>query len=162
MWYHTGTPPGAIRWGLSRAPQKRFKPQALLSTNLAHTPVQMLTWFVQRWPLEVTFEEARAHLGMATQRPWRERAMARTTPALLSLDAIMTLTTQLLLAKGATCGRSTAWYRNTRSTFSDAIALVRRQLWEHLPFSTSSQETEMIKMPRELFERLIDAVCYAA
>jgi len=35
-------------------------------------------------------------------------------------------------------------------------------LWEHLHFSTSLQETDMIKMPRELFERFMDAVCYAA
>jgi len=58
--------------------------------------------------------------------------------------------------------RSTAWYHKTHPTFSDAIALVRRQLWEHIHCSTSQQETEMIKMPRTLFDRFIDAVCYAA
>ena len=58
--------------------------------------------------------------------------------------------------------RSTAWYRKMRPTFSDAMALVRRQLWDHLPFAMSQQETDMIKIPRELFERFIDAVCYAA
>ena len=88
--------------------------------------------------------------------------MARTTPARLRLDAIITLTAQLLIEQGATCVRSTAWYRTTRPTFADAIALVRRQLWDHLHFSTSLQETDMIKIPRELFERFIDAVCYAA
>ena len=134
----------------------------VLSTNLEHTVVQILTWFVRRWTMEVTFEEARAHLGMETQRPWNDRAIARTTPALLSLYAIITLTAQLLIEKGATCVRSTAWYRKTRPTFADAIALVRRQLWEHLHFSTSPQETDMIQMPRALFERFIDAVCYAA
>jgi hypothetical protein len=45
VWYHTGKPPVAIRWVLIRDPQKRFKPQALLSTNLEHTSAQMLTWF---------------------------------------------------------------------------------------------------------------------
>ena len=30
--------------------------------------------------MEVTFEEARAHLGMETQRQWNDRAIARTTP----------------------------------------------------------------------------------
>jgi DDE superfamily endonuclease len=162
VWYHAGKPPVAIRWVLIRDPQKCFKPQALLSTNLAHTPAQMLTWFVQRWTLEVTFEEARAHLGMETQRQWNDRAIARTTPALLSLYSIITLTAQLLIEKGATCVRSTAWYRKTRPTFADAIALVRRQLWEHIHFSTSPQETDMIKIPRALFERFIDAMCYAA
>jgi len=162
VWYHTGKPPVAIRWVLIRDPQARFKPQALLSTNLAHTCEQMLAWFVRRWTMEVTFEEARAHLGMETQRQWNDRAIARTTPALLSLYSIITLTAQLLMEKGATCVRSTAWYRKTRPTFSDAIALVRRQLWDHIPFSTSLQETDMIKIPRGVFERFMDAVCYAA
>ena len=162
IWYHTGKPPVAIRWVLIRDPQENFKPQALLSTNLVYTPEQILPWFVRRWTMEVTFEEARAHLGMETQRQWNDRAIARTTPALLSLYSIVTLTAHLLLAKGATCVRSTAWYRKTRPTFADALALVRRQLWDHLHFSMSQQETDMIKIPRALFERFIDAVCYAA
>jgi hypothetical protein len=162
VWYHTGKPPVAIRWILIRDPHERFKPQALLSTNLDYTPEQILPWFVRRWTMEVTFEEARAHLGMETQRQWNDRAIARTTPALLSLYSIITLNAHLLLEKGMTSVRSTAWYRKTRPTFSDAIALVRRQLWEHLHFSTSQQETDMIKIPRALFERFIDAVCYAA
>jgi DDE superfamily endonuclease len=162
VWYHTGKPPVALRWVLIRDPQEDFKPQALLSTNLAYTPEQILPWFVRRWTMEVTFEEARAHLGMETQRQWNDRAIARTTPALLSLYSIVTLTAHLLIDKGATCVRSMAWYRKTRPTFSDALALVRRQLWDHLHFSMSQQETDMIKIPRALFERFIDAVCYAA
>jgi DDE superfamily endonuclease len=162
VWYHAGKPPVAIRWVLIRDPQERFKPQALLSTPLEHTPAQMLPWFVRRWTMEVTFEEARAHLGMETQRQWNDRAIARTTPALLSLYAIITLTAHLLLAKGATCVRSTAWYRKTRPTFSDAMALVRRQLWDHIHFSMSQQETDLIQISRALLERFTEALCYAA
>ena len=161
IWYHSGKPPVAIRWVLIRDPQERFKPQALLSTNLEHTCEQMLTWFVRRWTMEVTFEEARAHLGMETQRQWNDRAIARTTPALVSLYSIITLTAHLLIEKGTTCVRSTAWYSKTRPTFSDAIALVRRQLWEHIHFSTSQQETDMVQMPRALLERFTEALCYA-
>jgi hypothetical protein len=104
----------------------------------------------------------RAHLGMETQRQWNDRAIARATPALLSLYSIITLTAHLLIAKGATCVRRTAWYRKTRPTFSDAIALVRRQWWDHIHFSTSQQETDMIKIPRALLERFTEALCYAA
>ena len=162
VWYHTGKPPVAIRWLLIRDPHERCKPQALLSTDLEHTPEQMLSWFVRRWTMEVTCEEARAHLGMETQRQWNDRAIARTTPALLSLYTIITLTAQLLIEKGATCVRSTAWYRKTRPTFADAIALVRRHLWDHLHFSMSQQETDMIKIPQVLLERFTEALCYAA
>jgi hypothetical protein len=161
IWYHAGKPPVAIRWVLIRDPQEHFKPQALLSTYLEHTPTQMLTWFVRRWTMEVTFEEARAHLGMETQRQWNDRAIARATPALVSLYSIITLTAHLLIAKGATCVRSTAWYSKTRPTFSDTIALVRRQLWDHIHFSTSQQETDMIQIPRALLERFTEALCYA-
>jgi DDE superfamily endonuclease len=162
VWYHTGKPPVAIRWVLIRDPQKCFKPQALLATNLEQTCEQILAWFVRRWTMEVTWEEARAHLGMETQRQWNDQAIARTTPALLSRYSIITLTAHLLIEKGATCVRSTAWYGKTRPTFSDAIAWVRRQLWEHIHFSMSQQETDMIKIPRALLERFTEALCYAA
>ena len=42
------------------------------------------------------------------------------------------------------------------------MALVRQQLWEHLHFSMSHQETDMIKIPRALLERFTEALCYAA
>ena len=44
-----------------------------------------------RWSVEVTFEEARAHLGLETQRQWSEKAIARTAPVLLGLFSLVTL-----------------------------------------------------------------------
>ena len=162
VWYHAGKAPVAIRWVLIRDPHKQFKTQVLLSTTLDHTAEQIVSWFVRRWTMEVTFEEARAHLGMETQRQWNDHAIARTTPALLSLYSIITLTAHLLIEKGSSCVRSTAWYSKSDPTFSDAIALVRRHLWDHIHFSTSPQETDMIQIPRVFFERFMDAMTYAA
>jgi DDE superfamily endonuclease len=162
VWYHAGKAPVAIRWVLIRDPQERFKAQALWSTTLEHTAEQIVTWFVRRWTMEVTFEAARAHLGMETQRQWNDRAIARTTPALLSLYAVSTLTAHLLIEKGVSRVRCTAWYTKTDPTFSEAIALVRRHWWNHLYFSTSPQETDLMKIPRALFERLMDVMSYAA
>jgi hypothetical protein len=64
VWYHSGMPPLHIRWVLVRDPQGKFEPQALLGTDLSVEPVQILEWFVLRWRLEVTWLEARAHLGL--------------------------------------------------------------------------------------------------
>ena len=73
VWYHTGLPVVPIRWVLVRDPQHKFEPQALLCTNQAYCPIQILEWFVRRWQMEVSFEEARAHyLGMETQRQWSD------------------------------------------------------------------------------------------
>ena len=69
-----------IRWVLLRDPQRRFDPQALLCTDPAHQPLQIVRWFVQRWQVGVTFREVRDHLGVETQRQWSEKAIARTTP----------------------------------------------------------------------------------
>jgi len=44
----------------------------------------MLPWIIMRRSVEVTFEEAWAHLGLETQHQWSERAIARTTPVLFS------------------------------------------------------------------------------
>jgi len=57
---------------------------------LTATPVQILQWFRSRWQVEVTFEEARAHLGLNLNVNGHQ-AIARTTPALLALFSIVTL-----------------------------------------------------------------------
>ena len=70
VWYRSGKPPVIIRWVLIRDPQGVFDPQALLCTDPAADPTQVLTWFVLRWQLEVTFQEVSTHLGVETQRQW--------------------------------------------------------------------------------------------
>jgi hypothetical protein len=162
VWDHAGKPPVPIRWGRIRDPHKSVASQAWLSTHLDQTPEPILTWCIRRWTMEVTREEARAHLGLETQRPWHARAMARTTPAWLSLYAIITLNAHQLLHKEFPTVRLTAWYANIHPTCADAMALVRRHLWDHWRFSTSPQEADMIKVPRALFDRFIDVICYAA
>ena len=91
IWYHNGLPPLLVRWVLVRDPQGKFSTQALLCTDVLQTPVQILEYFVQRWQLEVTFEEVRAHLGVETQRQWTDLAIARTAPATLGLFSLVTL-----------------------------------------------------------------------
>ena len=76
VWYRSGKPPVLIRWVLIRDPQGTFAPQALLCTDPAADPNQILEWFVLRWQLEVTFREVRTHLGVETQRQWSDQAIA--------------------------------------------------------------------------------------
>jgi hypothetical protein len=68
VWYHKGIQPVNIRWVLIRDPDGKFKSQALLCTDLTLEPTQILEWFVLRWCVEVTFEEAHAHLGLESRR----------------------------------------------------------------------------------------------
>ena len=54
---------------LMRDPNSAFETQALLCTDQTATPLDILTWFVRRWQMEVTYEESRAHLGIETRAP---------------------------------------------------------------------------------------------
>ena len=69
VWYRSGKPPVPLRWVLVRDPQGEFATQALLCTDLAVEPAQILEWFVLRWQLEVTFQEVRAHLVRGDPTP---------------------------------------------------------------------------------------------
>jgi hypothetical protein len=110
----------------------------------------------------VTFAEARAHLGVETQRQWPDLAISRTTPALCGLYSLVTLMAHALGEMEICVVRTAAWYAKARPTFSDALAVVRRELWSPCHFSMSSAKPEVVEIPRSLFERLTDAVCYAA
>jgi hypothetical protein len=162
LWYHSGMPVLALRWVLIGDPLGQFDTQALLCTDMHATPAFILDCFVQRWQMEVTFEEARAHLGVETQRQWSDKAIARTTPCLLGLYSIVTLLAQPLFATGQVSLRGASWYPKPQATFSDTIASVRRWLWSYEYFSTSLYEPDMIKIPRSLLDRFIDSLCYAA
>ena len=162
VWYHTGMPAVPIRWVLIRDPDGKFATQALLCTKLEATPLQVLEWFVLRWQVEVTFEEARAHLGMETQRQWSAKAVARTTPCVLGLYSLIILLTERVRAQQGLTVRRDAWYAKECVTFSDTLAMVRRWLWAEQHFQLSQTEADMMKVPRAFFERLTETLCYAA
>jgi hypothetical protein len=162
LWYHTGLPPVPIRWVLIRDPKGKFATQALLCTDLEATPLQILSWFVLRWQMEVTFHAARAHLGVETQRQWSERAIARTTPVLLGLFSLVTLLAHQPMTADTLPLQQTAWYTKTTPTFSDALALVRRRLWTQATFPTFPCDADVEKVPRALLDHLADLLCYAA
>lgn len=161
VWYHSGLPPVPLRWVLIRDPEGKFATQALLCTDQAATPEQILAWFILRWQLEVTLEEVRRHLGVESQRQWSERAIRRTTPALLGLFSLVALLAHERMAAPTRPIRQAAWYRKDRPTFADALALVRRELWQQT-FHMSSCADEAIKVPRALIERLTEVLCYVA
>ena len=163
VWYRSGKPPVTIRWVLIRDPQGAFDPQALLCSDPAAAPPQILEWFVLRWQLEVTFQEVRTHLGVETQRQWSDLAIARTTPALLGLFSWTTLAAHSLQKRHPMTQRTAAWYDKPSPTFVDAIALVRRHLWlASEGFSLSVADPDTQELPVALYHRMVDSLAYAA
>jgi hypothetical protein len=92
-------------------------------------------------------------------------AIRRTTPpALLGLFSLVALIADrpMRRARGAFWRRA-GWYHKQDPTFADALAMVRKELWDQeQDFYGLPAHTDTVRIPRAFVERLTDAVCYAA
>ena len=103
---------------------------------------------------------ARIHLGVETQRQWSDRAIERTTPLLLGLYSLVALFGSALPPDGRPSLQRASWYQKSAATFSDILALVRRQLWDNFDFPTSRSHPDVVQLPRSTLQQLAHAACY--
>ena len=161
LWYTPGFKPVRIKWVVVRDPAGKLPTEAFFTTDLEASEEQILTWFVLRWNVEVTFEELRTHLGVETQRQWSDLAIARTTPSLFGMFSVVVLMA-LEITKNKTMSiLNCAWYQKSDATFSDVIALVRRHIWYTRKYKNSSLGPNSTYFQNDLLETLLDIVCYA-
>ena len=124
-------------------------------------PEQIIGWYTDRWNIEVTFEEMRAHMGFETQRNWSRRSIERTTPCLFGLFSLVVLMANILYPEKIPI-QQTAWYKKDEATFSDVLASVRSHLWDSMNYVKSPKKDEMRLIPDEDWRRLQQLLCYAA
>ena len=183
LWHRPGTPPKAIRRVLARDPVGQQGPHAFFSTDPDMDPAETIAVFARRWQVEATFQDARARLGVETQRQRSDDAIERTAPALLGMYGPVCLRAGEFLAKTPHPYRA-AWHWKSSFTFSDAIAAARAQLWldcilqrsasdrkrqKILPFSPDSYDGDssfpeyaVKNVPPERIQRMVEALCFAA
>jgi DDE superfamily endonuclease len=162
LWYTPRQPPVAIRDVLVADPEAKLRMAALFCTDPEATPVEILPWVVMRWSVEVTFEEARAHLGFETQRQWSDQAITRTTPGLLGLFSLVTLLALRLSQSMPIPVPTTAWYHKGEPTFADCLALVRQPIWRARYLVKSPPEAECMPFLREIPDLLRHGLPVAA
>jgi hypothetical protein len=162
LWHRRGQNPVAIRYVLARDPDGEQPDAAYFCTDDRFGPGEILRYVVQRWSVEVTFEEARAHLGMETQRQWSDRAIQRTTPVLLGLFSLVTLAALRGHEAGLLSAEQTAWYAKPEPTFSDCLRLVRGRIWRTRISGGSEDGAEVIELPRSFVEAIVQSLATAA
>jgi DDE superfamily endonuclease len=160
LWYYDGQKPLPIAWVLVRDPDEELKPRAFFSTNLSQLPTDIVSDFIDRWPIEVTFEESRSHLGIQTQRQWSDLAIERTTPCLFGLFSLICLFANSLYQTTNIEIQKTAWYQKPEPTFADVLATVRAKLWGDFNFPRSEFHPDRVLIPVTLLHQLAQAVCY--
>ena len=162
LWHRRGRDLVAIRYVLARDPEGEQPDAVYLCTYERVSPEAILKDVVQRWSLEVTLEETCAHLGLETQRQWFDRAVLRTTPVLLGLLSLVTLSALRCRAAGLLSAERTAWYAKEEPTFSDCLRLIRDRIWQARMSGTSDGEADVITLPRPLFEAVVQGLSIAA
>jgi len=161
-WYKSGVGLVPIRWVFVHDVQGTHRDEYYYTTDISLKPVQIVSWFTSRWPIETTFQEVRAHLGFETPRQHVAKSVLRTAPCLLGLFSVVCL----IFAKHTRAHRirvrHTEWYAKDDPTFSDAIATVRRLFWRETIFAKASPHKGFEKLPPKLREVLLDYLSQAA
>jgi DDE superfamily endonuclease len=160
LWYGYGIRPVPIRWILTQDSNNKKEAAVLFSTDVNALPITVIEIFVLRWQLEVTFEEARRHLGMETQRQWSDNAIDRITPCILasySIINLMALATVKSKAEDIPI-QTSSWYKKTHVTFSDVLTYVRRQILrtKYIHWFGKNNEIENTDL-KEIIERIAAA-----
>jgi len=162
LWYRAGKPIVPLRWVLVRDPQGKHGPVAISCTDQDADPIDMVRHFVKRWQVEVTFGEARAQLGVETQRQWSDLGIARSTPVLMALFSLVTLWADHLNQMQKLTVFQTAWYKKPTPTFSDAVASVRYRIWQFQLSSQSLKNSDCEKTKQSFIYRLAFMVNHLA
>jgi hypothetical protein len=162
LWHRLGHAPLWIRYVITRDPEWKLRDEVFACTDINARAEEIIRWFVMRWSLEVTFEEAREHLGMETQRQWSDLAIARTTPVILGLFSLVMMLAHRLQPDGKVPILTTAWYQKTEATFSDCLALVRKHLWNSNVHKMSAQKADVFSLSAKDWEHLLSCLSAAA
>jgi hypothetical protein len=161
-WYKAGQGLVPIAWVFVRDDTGTRRDEYYYTTDPKLAPARIVSLFTQRWPIEVTFQEVREHLGFETPRQWVANSVLRAAPCLLGLFTIVSLifaqhaerhTIQLCHRPG---------YQKAEPTFADAISTVRQLFWTATIFQQPYFHKTFEKLPPKLRATILAYLTQAA
>jgi DDE superfamily endonuclease/Archaeal putative transposase ISC1217 len=161
-WYKATEGLVPIRWVFVHDRDGRAEDRYFYSTDPTMSAPEIIALYTARWAIEVTFQEAKQRLGLGTERNWSKPSVLRTGPCLLGLFSVVAL-----IYREQTKGRrakaaSEPWYPKTEPTFSDALASVRRALWDEAILSEAFGHDALNQLQPKLRETLLNQLSWAA
>lgn len=124
--------------------------QAFYSTANEAAAEQVLAWYAARWSLEVTFHEAKQHLGFEQPQTWSRRAVERTAPLALLLYSLIVL---WFVRDGHRFYQAPfrPWYTTKRhASFADMLATLKTQCVHQQVLSTPHSKLGRQKLLQSL------------
>lgn len=144
LWYGYGIRPVPISWVLIKG-SNDCEATVLFSLDRETAMEKTLQLYISRWPIEVTFEELRRHLGMETQRQWSDKAIDRETPCIMGSFSIIVLIALELQKEDIDeiPIQKSAWYAKNQVTFSDMLAYVRKAILKEKYFPQFGKNNDL-------------------
>jgi hypothetical protein len=145
LWY-AALPEHPLRIVVVRDPMGRRQDEAFFCTDPAATEGFVLEGYARRWTLEVTFHDAKQHLGFADPQAQAATAVRRTAPIAGLVYALILLWYAGHVHPDVAAGHrlmawpDRPWYRaKAAPSFPDMLAALRRAGWRrYLSASPSS------------------------
>lgn len=136
--------------------------ETFFTTDLSFSPKEIIRLFVERWSIEVTFEEARRFLQIESTRNRKKESVTRSFPFLLGLFSFISLWYFQHIKDHKETILQEPWYQKTEPTFADAITTIRAELWRTSIFSMSTKNDNMIKIAGSFVEFITESLARAA
>jgi len=113
-----------------RDPEGKTREECFFSTNCSFSPKYIAELYTSRWPIEVTFEVTREHLGLETARNWTPKSIKRTVPAIFALYSLVYIWyIKEYQPNNDLKINQEEWYHKDQPTFVDVLATIRGEIW---------------------------------
>ena len=155
-WYKSGRGLVPLRWVFVRDRDGTHRDEYFFTTDPTLAATAVIGYYTGRWNIETTFEELRAHLGLETTRGWCANTVLRAAPCLFGLYTAVALLFHALPQAKRRGARH--WPGKAGSTFSDALAAVRRWLWSEWVFPQAGGSAAVEKLPDQLRDIILSAL----
>jgi hypothetical protein len=157
LWYGVArdTP---LRLVVVRDPDGREPDDFFITTDTDADPAWVAAHYAGRWTIEVVFRDAKQHMGAQDPQCWKRRGPQRAAALALWLHAAVWL--WYIETWGTRRSWTpTPWYpHKTTPSFADALAALRRLLWQQRITALCSA----VPLPTKIIRPLIDTLARAA
>jgi hypothetical protein len=160
-WYRAGAGLVPVTWVYVHDRTGTHRDAYLFSTDVTMATGTIIATYTGRWSIETTFEECRAYLGLETTRGRVERTVLRAAPCLFGLFSVVSLLYAGMPGRES-LGPAVTYRGKVGISFSDAITVVRRQLWREGVLEAHGQGGLFENLPEPIRSLLLAALAPAA
>ena len=157
LWYHV-CPDQLVRIVCVRDEKGKQTDEFFFTTDLSLSPVEIVQLYGSRWSIEITFREAKQHLGLETPQARLQKAVERQSPFCLLTFSLIALWYLIHGHKHpASKHQNDPWYPHKEGvSFATMLSTLRVASWQDRIFDNSTfhpQQRKIVKLFLRAFSR---------